>query len=65
LEKWWVLGMKKLMSKLSIAFERWFESNEKKALEDYLSKSQNISDLETRMRNWQYTNTSRKNFLPY
>jgi len=57
--------MKKLMSKLSIAFERWFESNEKKALEDYLSKSQNISDLETRMRNWQYASTSRRNFLPY
>jgi hypothetical protein len=57
--------MKKLMSTLSEAFERWFESNERKALEDYLSKSQNISDLETRMKNWQYANTSRKNFLPY
>jgi len=65
MEAWWVLGMKNLMSTLSEAFERWFESNERKALEDYLSKSQNISDLETRMKNWQYANTSRKNFLPY
>jgi len=65
LETWWILGMKNLMSTLSEAFERWFESNERKALEDYLSKSQNISDLETRMKNWQYANTSRKNFLPY
>lgn len=53
------------MSTLSEAFERWFESNERRELEDYLSKSQNISDLETRMRNWQYANTNRKNFLPY
>lgn len=57
--------MKTFMSTLSEAFERWFESNERRELEDYLSKSQNISDLETRMRNWQYANTNRKNFLPY
>jgi len=57
--------MKKLMTIISNAFERWCEGNDQQALESYLSKSQNISDLETRMRNWQQRSTSKSNFLPH
>lgn len=57
--------MKKLMTIISNAFERWCEGNSQKALESYLSKSQNIFDLETRMRNWQQKRMSKSNFLPY
>lgn len=57
--------MKKLMTIISNAFERWCEGNSQKELESYLSKSQNISDLETRMRNWQQRSMSKSNFLPH
>jgi hypothetical protein len=57
--------MKKIMAVISDLFERWCEGNSQKALESYLSKSQNISDLETRMRNWQQRSTSKSNFLPH
>ena len=57
--------MKKLMTIIGNAFERWCEGNSQKALESYLSKSQNIADLETRMKNWQHSNTNKSNFLPH
>ncbi len=57
--------MKNLLSKLNELFESWCEGNNQKALESYLSKSQNIADLETRMKNWQHSNTNKSNFLPH
>jgi hypothetical protein len=57
--------MKKIMAVISDLFERWCEGNDQQALESYLSKSQNISDLETRMRNWQQRSTSKSNFLSH
>jgi hypothetical protein len=57
--------MKNLLSKLNELFESWCEGTSQKALESYLSKSQNIADLETRMKNWQHSNTNKNNFLPH
>jgi|OM-RGC.v1.037704338 hypothetical protein len=45
--------MMKLLSKLFDKWSEWAGSQERKALERYLSQSQTIGELEERMRKWQ------------
>ena len=46
-------------------FDSWSTRLETKAMENYLSKSQNVADLENRMKTWQYANQDKRPFLRY
>jgi len=46
-------------------FDRWSRDHEDRALEYYLSKSQNIADLENRMRTWQNSNQQARSLLRF
>lgn len=46
-------------------FDSWSTRLETRAMENYLSKSQNVADLENRMKTWQYANQDKRPFLRY
>jgi len=45
------------MKKILYSFVRWFEDARRKDIERYLSKSQNIHELETRLRDIEHYRT--------
>jgi len=47
------MGMKKIL----YSFVRWFEDARRKDIERYLSKSQNIHEVETRLRDIEHYRT--------
>jgi hypothetical protein len=41
------------MKRLMTALINWIERADERALEDYLSRSANVAEVESRMREWQ------------
>jgi len=58
-----VVLMLKFFNDLLEKIESWGRKHDQRALEYYLSKSQNITDLENRMRLWQYSDCQKRMFL--